>query len=696
MIGCQSVEMAKTNAELLSRIDPDGRYEAAYWERRRGKVKDSPSPAPTVQPVEYSRPGEITQGERNRRAVAYLKRMPGGVQGQKGSDATYAAACAMVHGFGLSTGEAFQLLWDIHNPLCVPPWDEYEMRKKCADAKNKAHREPFEYLLTRGHVEPEHVPSLAEIAAASAPPVPPGERACLVGHPSGDSFIVEADDDPHRMARRILADHQHEGRQTLKFWMGSFRKWRMAWWETRGGETFGSGIVAGMRKYFEELYREKLMKYEAGDLDKPPVMGRVTTGLTASVVAALKSQCTLDESEVPEAPAWINGATPVDVCELVPAANGIVHLPSFIAGKPDAIRPSTPDFFNLHAVDFAVELNPPKPVEWLKFLDALWGDDPESIQLLQEWFGYLLTPDNSKQAALMLIGPPRAGKGTITRVLEALIGRHNVCGQSLEGLIAPFGLAQLHGKTLCIVDDAALSIRVDSNAIARVIRNITSGDVVQVEQKYRESFSTRLNVRFVLSANEVPSFSDPSGAIATRWRVLQFTKSFVGREDRGLVYRLLSELPGIFAWAVEGWDRLRSKGEFTRPESANDAHETIMEAASPIAAFVAECCVIDPDSSTLADNLYASWRAFSDRIGQKSPGTRERFGRELRAVVPGTKRLRVRQRGELVYKYQGIVLLSDMKEAEYEPFVPGFVPSVPSMFPAGSEGAGNTENTEIL
>lgn len=657
MIGCQSGEMAKTNAELLARIDPDGRHEAAYWERRRGKAKESPSPAVGVSAPVNSRADDITEGERKRRAVAYLKRMPGGVQGQKGSDATYAAACAMVHGFGLAVSDAFAVLWDIHNPLCVPPWDEYELRKKCADAKNKAHREPFEYLLIRGHVEPDRVPSLDEIAA-NTPPVHPSQIVRLVGHPrEGLVAVIEADDDPHRMARRILADHQYEGRQTLKFWMGSFRKWRLAWWETRGGETFGSGIVAGMRTYFEELYREKLLKFDNGELDKPPVMGRVTTGLTASVVAALKSQCTLDESEVPEAPAWINGSTPVDVCELVPAANGIVHLPDFIAGKPDAIRPPTPDFFNLHAVDFAVELNPPKPAEWLKFLDALWGDDPESIQLLQEWFGYLLTPDNSKQAALMLIGPPRAGKGTISRVLEALVGKHNCCGASLEGLLDPKGLTQLVGKSVCMIDDASISGKQDAVAISRVIRNITGGDSVSIKPLYKEAFSIRLPVRFVMSANQIPALHDPSGAIATRWRVLQFTKSFVGREDPNLSYRLIAELPGIFAWACEGWASLKAKGAFTRPASAEDAHESIMESASPVSAFVQERCILHPFSTATADDLFASWRNWCEMIGKDYHGSRESFGRELKAAIPGITRGRRRgSRGQREYYYHGIRL----------------------------------------
>ena len=33
--------------------------------------------------------------------------------------------------------------------------------------------------------------------------------------------------------------------------------------------------------------------------------------------------------------------------------------------------------------------------------------------------------DTSQQKALMLVGPKRSGKGTIARILEAVIGPHN-------------------------------------------------------------------------------------------------------------------------------------------------------------------------------------------------------------------------------------------------------------------------------
>ena len=54
--------------------------------------------------------------------------------------------------------------------------------------------------------------------------------------------------------------------------------------------------------------------------------------------------------------------------------------------------------------------------------------------LLQEWVGYLLTQDTRQHKILLIVGPPRSGKGTIGRVLRELLGHENVVGPTLSSL----------------------------------------------------------------------------------------------------------------------------------------------------------------------------------------------------------------------------------------------------------------------
>jgi hypothetical protein len=81
-----------------------------------------------------------------RRAVAYLDAMPPAISGQGGHNATYAAASALVHGFGLDPTAAFGLLWNNYNPRCQPPWSERELRHKVDNAGSKPHDRPYGWL----------------------------------------------------------------------------------------------------------------------------------------------------------------------------------------------------------------------------------------------------------------------------------------------------------------------------------------------------------------------------------------------------------------------------------------------------------------------------------------------------------------------------------------------------------------------
>ena len=175
----------------------------------------------------------------------------------------------------------------------------------------------------------------------------------------------------------------------------------------------------------------------------------------------------------------------------------------------------------------------------------------ESLDLLQEWFGYCLTGDTSQQKMMLMVGPKRSGKGTIARVLTRLIGNGNVSGPTTSSLAGPFGLQPLIGKTLAIVSDA----RFHGENIATVVERllcISGEDTLTVDRKHTTSVTMKLPTRFMFLTNEFPRLNDASGALAGRFVILRLTQSFYGKEDTGLTDRLLNELPGILNWAIEG------------------------------------------------------------------------------------------------------------------------------------------------
>jgi len=91
----------------------------------------------------------ITLLERARR---YVAAMPAAVSGSGGHNATYAAACALVKGFGLSVAEARPILEEF-NGRCAPAWSAKELEHKLEQADKTRDTEPRGYLVGTGPTE---------------------------------------------------------------------------------------------------------------------------------------------------------------------------------------------------------------------------------------------------------------------------------------------------------------------------------------------------------------------------------------------------------------------------------------------------------------------------------------------------------------------------------------------------------------
>jgi putative DNA primase/helicase len=288
----------------------------------------------------------------------------------------------------------------------------------------------------------------------------------------------------------------------------------------------------------------------------------------------------------------------------------------------------TPLFFTFNALPFDYDPDVPEPQQWHSFLKSIWKKDEEAIQTLQEIFGYCLTPDTQQQKIFMLVGPKRSGKGTIGRILTALLGDDNVVAPTLAGIATNFGLAPLIGKPLAIISDARLGGRTDQQVIAERLLSISGEDGLTIDRKYLPAWTGRLQTRFLLLTNELPRIADTSGALASRFISLLLIESFYGREDHRLAACLLAERPGIFNWALAGRDRLAERGHFVLPKSSRRIAQILEDLGSPISAFVRDRCKIDPELTVHRDLLFDAWRVWATNAGY-DPGDKASFGRDL-------------------------------------------------------------------
>ena len=94
----------------------------------------------------------------------------------------------------------------------------------------------------------------------------------------------------------------------------------------------------------------------------------------------------------------------------------------------------TPYLFNVNCLPFDYDAQAPAPKLWLQFLEQLSPSNKAAKWTLRRMFGLLLTGDTSYQKIFVIIGPKRAGKGVIGRILRALLGEDNVVNPTMGSL----------------------------------------------------------------------------------------------------------------------------------------------------------------------------------------------------------------------------------------------------------------------
>lgn len=443
--------------------------------------------------------------------------------------------------------------------------------------------------------------------------------------------------DPKRTlatAKKFLVKfYKHPDGSTLRSYAGALWQW--------DGSRFAEAEEVVLRQQIFDWLDPAAMKDQEGKLKPFPANPR-TVG---DVVATIHTQALLPAAT--PVPSWLSRAEAMPPpSELLPCKTKILHIPTGNTLQP------TPAFFNFAALDFDYDPNAATPTRWFSFLFQLFDADVEALNMLQQWFGYVLTADTNQQKMLLLVGPRRSGKGTIARILRKLVGTANCVGPTTSSLAGNFGLQPLIGKTLAVVSDARFSGENVATVVERLLC-ISGEDAISVDRKFSTAVTMKLPTRFLFLTNELPRFNDSSAALAGRFLLLKLTRSFFDHENVNLTDELSAELPGILLWALEGRRRLLEHGHFVEPESSRAAMQELEDLSSPVSAFVGERCTIGPGYRVNCKDLYAAWQVWCNADGRSSCTTAQVFGRDLGAAVPGVSRRRCTGRPAW---YEGIKL----------------------------------------
>lgn len=449
----------------------------------------------------------------------------------------------------------------------------------------------------------------AVAAVMDAPEVATHGRKCPDREPErdqGEDELWPSPTAPRRVAQR-LADElwTHDGHRTLACWREDFWLWTGTAWRL----VKPADLRARAWTVLDDV------QYAGADeaKDWTPNKARVANVLEGlASVAHRDSDREVDTGDADTA--------------LIPFANGVLRL-NRATGERELLAHS-PTLFNVYSLPFPFDEDAPAPKRWLRFLESLEIED-DVIELIQEWIGYVVSGDLSKNKMMYLFGDTRTGKGVITRTLQHLVGVENTASPNLAQLGETFGLAGTIGKTLITINDARFRGVKTAELVERLL-NLTGEDDMQINRKNRPVWEGRPSARVMIVSNDLPSITgEQSTAFAKRIiGPVKLHRSFFGIEDELLERKLRAELPAILMWAFDGYDRLCEQGHFTVPVSSARLHRELERSMSPVLIFLDERCVLGPDERVAKDRLYAAYRSWCEDTGTWRASAIE-FGRQL-------------------------------------------------------------------
>lgn len=323
-----------------------------------------------------------------------------------------------------------------------------------------------------------------------------------------------------------------------------------------------------------------------------------------------------------------------DVCGIVNALKVLTVLEKFpepegnhalalnnvvIEPATGQVIPYTPELYIRNKLNFDYDAAATCE-KWLKFLDEIFVNDEDrnqKIQLLKEYMGYSLTPSTRFQKMMWLVGNGSNGKSVILNIMSALVGEHNTSAVPLKDFSKTFSLIGMKDKLINIDAD----FPIDGAIADDKMKIIVSGDLIKVEEKREKAFYSKITAKMWAAMNNLPKTKDNSHGFFRRVAMLTFNRKFEDHEqDKSLEKVLMTELPGIFNWALEGLHELLENDQFTVPASSKTELEEYKILSNPVAKFVQEHIKLvdtkgSPKQGLLISDVYSSFTLFSHANG---------------------------------------------------------------------------------
>lgn len=151
---------------------------------------------------------------------------------------------------------------------------------------------------------------------------------------------------------------------------------------------------------------------------------------------------------------------------------------------------------------------------WDEMLDVLY--DPEERAKIEWAIGSIISGDSKKiQKFLVFYGAPGSGKGTVMNIVQKLFMGYATTfeAKALTGSTNAFSTEAFRGNPLVAIDPDGDLSRIEDNT---KLNSIVSHEDMTINEKYKPSYTTRINAFLFLGTNKAVKITDSKSGLIRR------------------------------------------------------------------------------------------------------------------------------------------------------------------------------------
>lgn len=273
-----------------------------------------------------------------------------------------------------------------------------------------------------------------------------------------------------------------------------------------------------------------------------------------------------------------------------------------------------------------------------QFLAEVFAGDAEmeaKTMMALELIGYTLLTTCRYEKFVLMIGSGANGKSVLLGVLEALLGRENICAVQPSRFDNPFNRAHLHGKLANIITEIAEGAEIADAQLKAIV----SGELTTAEHKMKTPFEFHPFATCWLGTNHMPHTRDFSDALFRRVMLLTFPNKFEGSNcDPYLKDKLTQELPGILNLALRAIAGVFIRNSFTSCPSTEEEKCRWKLEADQVAQFIDDECETCTGEFETVDHLYRQYQLWAKDAGIERSLSKNKFSNRIERLGYQRKR----------------------------------------------------------